>query len=107
MRNPQRYGPWALITGASDGIGKALADQIAADGINVVLVARTEARLRALAAELQAAHGIETMVLAADLADPDAVEHVETATSRARRRAGGARRRVRHHGHLPGDLAGR
>ena len=60
MRNLQQYGPWALITGASDGIGKALADQIAAAGLNVVLVARNEARLRALANELETRHGIET-----------------------------------------------
>jgi len=81
MRDLQQYGPWALITGASDGIGKALADQIAAAGINVVLVARNEVRLRALAADLETRHGIETAVLAADLADPDAVAQVETSTS--------------------------
>jgi uncharacterized protein len=39
MRNAHRYGPWALITGASDGIGQAMALRIAAEGINVVLIA--------------------------------------------------------------------
>jgi uncharacterized protein len=82
MRSVHRYGPWALITGASDGIGKALAIQVAAQGINVVLVARTEDRLRALAAELVAAHGIKTTVLAADLADPGAADTIEDLTSR-------------------------
>ena len=81
MRNLQKYGPSALITGASDGIGKALADQIAAAGLNVVLVARTEVRLRALAAELETRYRIETAVVAADLADPNAVAHVETVTN--------------------------
>ncbi|HEY5148238.1 MAG TPA: SDR family NAD(P)-dependent oxidoreductase [Mycobacterium sp.] len=81
MRDLQQYGPWALVTGASDGIGKALANQIAAHGINVALVARDEARLRAVAADLETRHGIETAVLAADLADPHAVAHVETATT--------------------------
>ena len=81
MRNLQHYGPWALITGASDGIGKALADQIAAAGLNVALVARSEVRLRALANDLETRHGIETAVVAADLADPDAVARVETVTS--------------------------
>lgn len=82
MTNLQQYGPWALITGASDGIGKALADQIAAAGVNVALVARNEVKLRALAAELEDRHGVETAVLAADLTDPDAVAFVETATER-------------------------
>lgn len=82
MRNVERYGPWALITGASVGIGKALATQIAAKGINVVLAARSEDKLQALAAELNAAHGIETMVLPADLADPGAANTIEEATSR-------------------------
>jgi len=81
MRHAHRYGPWALITGASDGIGKALATQIAAEGINVVLCARSQDKLAALAAELTAAHGIETMVLPADLADPGAAETVENLTS--------------------------
>jgi short-subunit dehydrogenase len=81
MRNLQQYGPWALITGASDGIGKALAEQIAAAGLNVALVARSEVRLRALANDLETRHGIETAVVAADLADPDAVAHVETVTN--------------------------
>ncbi len=80
MRNPDRYGPWALITGASDGIGKALASQIAAAGHNVVLVARREAELRSLAAELTAAHGVETMVLPTDLADPGAADSIEDRT---------------------------
>lgn len=75
-----RYGPWALVTGASDGIGRELAGQIAARGTNVVLVARTESALLAEAAELQAAHGIQTMVVAGDLADPHAVERVEELT---------------------------
>jgi uncharacterized protein len=80
MKNPQRYGPWALVTGASDGIGKALADEIAAAGINVVLVARGENRLRALASELRAEHGVDTAVIAADLADPGALDRVEDLT---------------------------
>ena len=68
MRNAHSYGQWAVVTGASDGIGKALATRIASDGVNVVLVARSEARLQTLAGELSDAHGIETMVSAVDLA---------------------------------------
>lgn len=80
MTNTLRYGPWALVTGASDGIGKALAAQIAAAGINVVLVARRADELQIVAAELTADHGVETLVLPADLAVTDAVDAVEDLT---------------------------
>ena len=61
----KRYGPWALIAGASEGIGAAFARSLAAQGLNVVLVARRPDPLAALAAELPT----ETHVIAADLAD--------------------------------------
>lgn len=74
MTNAHRYGPWAVVTGASDGIGRALAEHVAAQGINVVLAARSVDRLRALATELQARHGIETLVAAVDLSDPVGID---------------------------------
>jgi short-subunit dehydrogenase len=70
MINHDRYGPWALVTGASDGIGRATAALAAADGLNVVLAARSEAKLRSLATELAAAHGVETRIVAVDLSRP-------------------------------------
>ncbi|WP_333825537.1 SDR family NAD(P)-dependent oxidoreductase [Pinisolibacter sp.] len=61
----------ALITGASSGIGRALADRFAADGWNVVLAARSVAKLEALAAELAARHGVTATAIGADLAGVD------------------------------------
>jgi uncharacterized protein len=65
-------GRWALVTGASAGIGDALASQLAAEGTNLVLTARREARLQALAKKLSNAHAIRAEVIVADLAQPAA-----------------------------------
>jgi len=67
---------WALITGASAGIGLELARLFAAGGLNVALVARNEERLAALAKELKGAHGIEARVIPADLSLPGAAAAV-------------------------------
>ena len=64
--------PTALITGASGGIGEALARELAKSKHDLVLVARSEGKLRALADELSTAHGITADVLTADLAAPGA-----------------------------------
>src|SRR5574343_1908527 len=57
----------ALITGASSGIGKALAHEFARDGYDLVLVARSVEKMQALADALQQAHGIQATVIGADL----------------------------------------
>ncbi len=67
---------WALITGASSGIGWELAKLFAADKCNLVLVARNEERLSQLAAELRARHGIEVKVIAKDLSLPTAPQEL-------------------------------
>jgi uncharacterized protein len=75
----------ALITGASAGIGEALARCFARDGHRLVLVARSEERLRALADALRAEHGVRADVLAADLARPGAARSLAAALRRKRR----------------------
>ncbi len=67
----EKYGPWAVVAGASEGLGAAFAHALAKRGLHVALLARREAELRALATELEAAHKVETKVLVTDLATTD------------------------------------
>src|SRR4051812_7444165 len=67
---------WALITGASAGIGHELAKIFAAEKFNLVLVARNEARLKKVAEELRAKYGIETMILVKDLSLSNAPQEI-------------------------------
>jgi short-subunit dehydrogenase len=71
-----RYGPWALISGASEGTGREFARQVAAKGVNCVLLARREGPLRDLAKEIEAEFGVECVSATVDLARPDAIEKI-------------------------------
>ncbi|KAJ1684384.1 hypothetical protein LUZ63_020139 [Rhynchospora breviuscula] len=67
----------ALVTGATAGLGRELAEQLAARGHDLVLVARSAARLEEVAEELRAAHGTDVEVLVADLGDREQLRRVE------------------------------
>lgn len=76
----QRYGPVALVTGASSGIGWAFAEELAQRGFDLVLTARRRERLEELAEKLRAAHGVSAHVVQADLSDPAATAALTEAT---------------------------
>jgi short-subunit dehydrogenase len=76
-----KYGPWALVAGASEGVGAAFAQALAERGINVVLLARRQAVLDEVAASVAARTGVQTRALAIDLANPGAAASVKAATN--------------------------
>jgi short-subunit dehydrogenase len=77
----QRYGEWALVTGASSGIGAAFARALARDGVSCVLAARREDRLRSLADELEKSHQVAARVVAVDLTVRDGADRLVEAVS--------------------------
>jgi uncharacterized protein len=76
----ERFGPWALVTGASSGIGREFARQIAASGINVVLVARRQALLEEAGREFAKAYGVQYRVIPADLSKDGVLHPIAQAT---------------------------
>ncbi|WP_029113522.1 SDR family NAD(P)-dependent oxidoreductase [Mycobacterium sp. URHB0044] len=81
MTFAEKYGPWALVAGASDGVGAAFAEEIARRGVNVVLLARRQAALDEVAAGIGARTGVQTRTLAVDLADAGAAASIAEATA--------------------------
>lgn len=75
-----RYGPWAIVAGASEGLGAAYAEELAARGLNLFLIARREELLESLAARLFTKYGVRTKTLALDLSSADAAEQVAQST---------------------------
>jgi len=77
----EKYGPWAVIAGASDGTGEAFARQLAGVGVNSLLVARRPDVLESLAADLRSQYGVETRILVQDLMEADAARNMLAASA--------------------------
>jgi uncharacterized protein len=80
MEFASKYGPWAVVAGASDGVGAAFAEGLAERGVNVVLLARRQAVLDEVAASITEQTGAQTRTLAVDLAEPGATAAVADST---------------------------
>jgi len=78
----QRYGPWAIVAGASEGLGGAYAHALAQRGLHLVLVARRSDPLEKLAAELRAGHGVEVRCVVGDLAAAETFTRIDGEASR-------------------------
>lgn len=81
MKNLTKYGPWSLVTGASSGIGRAISEELASQGLNLILVARNEIKLTDLASDLKNKYGIETKVIPVDLIKVEEINKVIDQTS--------------------------
>ena len=84
MNTPQfalNYGPWAVVAGASEGIGESFSRQIAAAGINLVLIARRPDPLTVLASSLESEFHIQTRAIALDLTSDEMGDRLADATS--------------------------
>ncbi|MBI1939503.1 MAG: SDR family oxidoreductase [Ignavibacteriales bacterium] len=73
----QKYGEWALVTGASSGIGEEFARRFASEGLNIILLARRKDRLEKLSEELKLQHKIKTVVCAVDLSTDSFLEEIK------------------------------
>lgn len=78
---PERYGRWAVVAGASEGLGAAFADAFASRAMSLVLLARRADVLAALAADLRTRHGVEVKTIACDLADASFADTLARETS--------------------------
>jgi short-subunit dehydrogenase len=69
----EKYGDWALVTGATSGIGAEIANQLAAKGLNIVLVARKEKELIENAARIKQLYNVDTSYISADISTKEGI----------------------------------
>lgn len=81
MSFKEKYGAWALITGGTSGIGEAIANQVAAKGLNIILVARRLHLLEEKAKEIEDTHGVLVKIVQADLSKHDDISKVIQAST--------------------------
>jgi short-subunit dehydrogenase len=74
------FGPWAVVTGSSSGIGREIARHLASSGLNVVLVARRQSQLEEVGRELASRFGVEYRAVKADLSEEGFFERIDDAT---------------------------
>ena len=77
----EKYGPWAVVAGASEGLGAEYAEQLAQRGLDLVLIARRAGLLQSMAARLKQKYKIEVCELPLDLASPNAPAQIVSATT--------------------------
>jgi uncharacterized protein len=80
MISKERYGPWALLVGGSEGIGEHLARKLGVAGINIVLVARKPEPLAETSQKVREESGVEVRTLQLDIARPDLLERIREVT---------------------------
>jgi short-subunit dehydrogenase len=80
MITANKYGPWALVAGASEGMGEAFAHKLGEAGINLVMIARKKDLLDKTAADVRARSGVQTRTLALDLTSLDMLERIRNVT---------------------------
>ena len=76
----EKYGPWALIAGASVGLGASFAHELAQKGLNIALIARRPSPLESLSSEIKERHGVSVKTISLDLASPDMLKTVASET---------------------------
>jgi short-subunit dehydrogenase len=80
MIDAKKYGPWAIVAGASEGVGASFARLLGAAALNLVLIARKQAVLEDVASQVRAASGVQVRILPVDLTSSDMLDRIRAVT---------------------------